>query len=304
MSAGTLLQRALARLAAALDRAGAGRVPGVRRVWALLHRAAFRGGERCVVANGMPIWIDTRDRVIAARLVGDGVWEPEETAAFVAHVGPGMCVFDVGANVGYYTLLAARAVGASGRVFAFEPEPRNFALLSRSVAGNGFVNVRLHNAAVSSGPGSARLHLDDANFGAHSFELGSVRTSSGRSVEVDAVALDGFLEEARDSAAGILVKIDVQGAEALVVEGARGLLALPRVTVFLELWPEALERSGADPARLLDDLAALGFAFEDVGAPAAARRPLGREEILAACRTRAQAWMNLLLTKARGKISP
>jgi len=289
--------RHLSRLVAALDRAGVARVPGARRAWGFLHGLVFRGGERRIVVNGMPMWVDTRDRVIATRLLGEGVWEPAETAAFVARVGAGMCVFDVGANIGYYTLLAARAVGAAGAVYAFEPEPRNFALLSRNVAENGFTNVRLFNAAVSSRPGSARLHLDDANFGAHSFEAGSVRTSSGRFVDVDAVSLDGFAEKARVFAAGVVVKVDVQGAEAFVVAGGHGLLALPGVTVFLELWPEALERASADPARVLADLEGLGFSFEDVGLPESERRPLRPAEILETCRTRTQTWMNLLLTK-------
>ncbi len=297
MLPGTLLQRPLARLVAALDRAGVARVPGARRAWAFLHGLVFRSGERRIVVNGMPMWVDTRDRVIATRLVGEGVWEPAETAAFRARAREGMCVFDVGANIGYYTLLAARAVGPSGAVYAFEPEPRNFELLARNVAENGFTNVRLFNAAVSSRPGSARLHLDDANFGAHAFEAASVRTSSGRSIDVAAVTLDGFAGDARGFPAGVLVKVDVQGAEALVVAGGRGLLALPGVSLFLELWPVALERAGADPARLLADLEGLGFSFEDVGVPEKDRRPLGPAEILEACRTRTQAWMNLLLTK-------
>ncbi len=297
MLPGTLHQRPLARLVAVLDRAGVARVPGARRAWAFLHGLVFRGGERRIVVNGMPMWVDTRDRVIATRLLGEGVWEPAETAAFLARVHEGMCVFDVGANIGYYTLLAARAVGPSGAVYAFEPEPRNFELLARNVAENGFTNVRLFNAAVSSRAGSARLHLDDANFGAHAFEAASVRTSSGRSVDVEAVTLDGFAREARGFAPGVLLKVDVQGAEALVVAGGRELLALPGVAMFLELWPVALERAQADPAGLLAELERLGFSFEDVGVPESDRRPLRPAEILHACRTRSQAWMNLLLTK-------
>ena len=291
------IQRTFARLVAALDRWDVGRVPWARRVWAFLHRFAFPAGERRLVVDGMPMWVDTRDRVIATRLLGDGIWEPSETVAFLAHAREGMCVFDVGANIGYYTLLAARAVGPTGVVYAFEPEPHNFALLARNVAENGFKNVRLVNAAVSSREGVTRLCLDDANFGAHSFEAGSVRTFSGRSLEVSTVSLDAFAGEAHDRDAGVLVKVDVQGAEALVVEGGRRLLALPGVTVLLEVWPEALERAGADVARHLAGLEGLGFAFEDAGIPEAERRRLRTAEILEICRSRPQGWMNLLLTK-------
>jgi FkbM family methyltransferase len=291
------IQRLLARLVAAFGRWGVARVPGARPAYALIHRLVFPGGDQRVVVNGMPMWVDTRDRVIATHLLGDEVWEPRETAAFLSHAREGMCVFDVGANIGYYTLLAARAVGYSGRVYAFEPEPLNFTLLTRNVAENGFTNVRLVNAAVSNRKGLTRLHLDDANFGAHSFEAGSVRTSSGLSVEVETVRLDDFADVARSFEAGILVKVDVQGAEALVVEGGRGLLALPRVAVFLELWPAGLERAHAEPGQLLATLEALGYTFEDVGVPESERRPLRTAEILETCRRRPQKWMNLLLKK-------
>jgi len=293
------LQRVFSRTAAGLSGrlAWIARIPGARQAYALVHRLVFPGGERRVVANGLPMWVDTRDRVIATHLLGEGVWEPSETAAFLAHLREGMCVFDVGANIGYYTLLAARAVGSSGRVWAFEPEPHNFALLTRNVTENGFANVRLINAAVSDRAGVLRLHLDDANFGAHSLEVGSVRTSSGRSVEVETVFLDRFAEEASTFEAGVLVKVDVQGAEALVVEGAQRLLGLPNVTLFLEIWPEALERAQADAGRLLAALEDLGFRFEDVEAPESARRALRPAEILETCRARTQNWMNLLLTK-------
>jgi hypothetical protein len=150
---------------------------------------------------------------------------------------------------------------------------------------------------VSNRTGRETLHLDGANFGAHSFELASLRTPSGLFVEVDAVPLDRFVDEARTFEAGVVVKIDVQGAEALVVEGARELLGHAGVTVFLEFWPEALERAHADPARVLLDLEDLGFRFEDVDLPESSRRPLRPLEILETCRTRSQTWMNLLLTK-------
>ena len=296
MSAGTGIQRAFSQLAVALSRAGVARVPGARQAYALLHRLVFPGGERRIVVNGMPMWVDTRDRVIATHLLGDEVWEPLETAAFLAYAQEGMCVFDVGANIGYYTLLAARAVGPSGRVYAFEPEPHNFELLTRNVAENGFTNVRPVNAAVSNRAGVVRLHLDDANFGAHSFDPGSVRNSSGRSVEAETVQLDDFADEAR-AFAGVLVKVDVQGAEGLVVEGGRRLLGLPKVTAFMEFWPEALARAQADAARVLADLENLGFRFEDIESPEAKRRSLRPAEILETCRGPTQSWMNLLLTK-------
>lgn len=266
-------------------------------MYARLHGIVFSEGEQRIVANGMPMWVDTRDRVLSTHLVGEEIWEPSETAAFLAHVREGMCVFDIGANMGYYTLLAARAVGLSGRVYAFEPEPHNFELLTRSIAENGFTNVQPVRAAVSNRAGAALLHLDIANFGAHSFQADSVPTPSGRSMEVETVRLDDFAERTQSFEAGVVVKIDVQGAEALVVEGGSRFFALPRIIVFMEFWPEALARAGTDAARLLAALEGFGFRFEDVEAPEADRRPLRSVEILETCHKRMHPWMNLLMTK-------
>ena len=291
------VQRVFSRLVAAFSRIGVERVPGARLTYALLHRVVFSGGEERIVSNGMPMWVDTRDRVLSTHLFGEEIWEASETAAFLAQVRAGMCVFDIGANMGYYTLLAARAVGPSGLVYAFEPEPHNFELLTRNIAENGFTNVRPVRAAVSNNAGAVTLHLDRANFGAHSFEAGSVPTPSGHSVEVETVRLDDYVEQARAFETGIVVKIDVQGAEALVVEGGSRFFALPQIVVFLEFWPAALARAGGDAARLLADLEVFGFRFEDADAPETERRGLRSAEILETCRTRMHPWMNLLMTK-------
>jgi FkbM family methyltransferase len=294
---GSPLQKCFSRFVAALSRIGAERVPGARPLYAWLHRRVFPGGALRIVANGMPMWVDTRDRVLSTHLLGEEIWEPAETAAFLSHAREGAWVFDVGANIGYYTLLGARAVGPSGLVHAFEPEPHNYEFLARNVAENGFGNVRPHNVAVSNVAGTMRLHLDDANFGAHSFEADSVPTPSGRSVDVLTVRLDDFAEEAARVETGILVKIDVQGAEGLVVEGGRRFFALPRITVIMEFWPVALARAGADARGLLEVLGGLGFTIQDAEAPLAERRPLSPAEILETCRTRMHPWMNLLMSK-------
>ena len=133
--------------------------------------------------------------------------------------------------------------------------------------------MALVDAAVSNRAGRTSLHLDGANFGAHSFEAGSLRTPTGRFVDVDAVPLDRFVDEARAFEAGVVVKVDVQGAEALVVEGARDLLGLPGVTVFLEFWPEALERAHADPRAASRGPGGPRVPFEDVGSPEAETPP-------------------------------
>jgi FkbM family methyltransferase len=116
-------------------------------------------------------------------------------------------VLDIGANIGYFTLLFARIVGPTGSVYAFEPEPRNFELLSKNVEINSYQNVTLVPKAVSNCRGSGELHLCDTNPGMHS--LYSLSKST-RSVDVDIIRLDDYF--ANYDGKIRFVKIDIEGA--------------------------------------------------------------------------------------------
>lgn len=227
-------------------------VPGAHR----LHRQLYqrvRPVEIVVSVNGFSMVVDPRDEVLGAHLIHGKAWEPYETELFTESITPGMVVVDVGANIGYYTLLAARAVGPEGRIVAFEPDPLNFELLSRNVASNGFADrVILMQCAITDHNGSVTLFHDRDNFGAHSFAEENLASSG--SVEVSCSTLAQVLD-----AHGIdcvdLLKMDVQGAEGLVFDGARGVLTRNSVRVFMEYWPTGLRHVGTDPVQLLRMLA-------------------------------------------------
>ena len=144
-----------------------------------------------------------------------GRYEPQQSALFERTLKPGDTVFDVGAHAGYYTLLASRLVGPEGHVFAFEPNPRNLACLRRHVRLNRCDNVTVVEAAVARHTGAMRF---DTSRGS-----GRGRLCADGAAEVATVSLDQFAEER-----GIvpsLIKIDVEGSEVEVLEGARRLLA-------------------------------------------------------------------------------
>src|SRR5690242_7217517 len=92
-------------------------------------------------------------------LLRKGDWEPFETRIVTLALQPGDVVVDDVANIGYYTLLFSRAVGETGKVYAFEPDPDNYAFLERNVAANGCPNVTLVPEAVSDRTGELRLYL-------------------------------------------------------------------------------------------------------------------------------------------------
>jgi FkbM family methyltransferase len=159
-----------------------------------------------------------------------GLYEPEETELLRKIIRKGAVVVDVGANIGWYTLLSAHLAGETGKIVAFEPEPSAFSLLSKSVKRNGFENVFLFNNCVSDMEGTRKLWLSKGNLGGHSI----VRRASEESVDVEAVTLDTCLSKLEIQIVDLL-KIDVEGAEPEVLEGALNYLLSSKIrNIFLE----------------------------------------------------------------------
>jgi FkbM family methyltransferase len=215
-----------------------------------------------IEAQGLQWQLDSRDEVVTRTLITYGAWEPEESALILAQVRPGAVVVDIGANFGYHTLLAARAVGPSGHVFAFEPSPRNFTLLSTHLRLNAIGNVTAEPLAVADRPGTMTLFLSEGNFGAHSLAAGNVLSGEAGSTDIAVTTLDAYFAS-RPGVTIDLIKMDAQGAEGLIIAGARQtLLGSPRLVVIFEFWPLGLEALGTPPASLLTDLGALGFRLQ------------------------------------------
>lgn len=153
----------------------------------------------------------------------NGTYEREQTALFEQLLRPGATVLDVGANVGYYTLLASVLVGDAGRVHAFEPEPRNAGFLRDHVRINRRGNVTVQQAAVSDRAGTARFDFGSGSGTGHLADAGAI--------EVRTLRLDDHCAE--HGLAPSAIKIDVEGAEMSVLQGARETLARHRPLLFL-----------------------------------------------------------------------
>jgi FkbM family methyltransferase len=194
----------------------------------------------------------------AALIYYQGLSEPDTADLLRALLGPGMVFVDVGAHIGEYTLLGARRVGDTGEVHAFEPDPRAHAVLVENVRLNRLSRVVTRPWAVSEAEGEAelRLHAEPA-LSALATPLSPVGPA-GESRRVPRVTLDGYIGERRLD----VVKIDVEGAEMLVVRGARRLLARPAaeapVLVF-ECAGHNYARFGYAPADLFRLLAGHGY---------------------------------------------
>jgi FkbM family methyltransferase len=187
-----------------------------------------------------------------ARMSDDGSWadlfflqyeSPALAPVLEAFLGSGSTFVDVGANIGVYTAWASRCVGSSGRVFAFEPVPATRLHLDRVVALNSLGNVRVVPKALGAGPGTVSLWVVPHASGLTS-AIAPVDESSARPVEVPLSTLDDELSAAGGSSPA-LVKIDVEGFEMAVLEGAvRTLAADDGPAVVFETQHEMLDRAG------------------------------------------------------------
>lgn len=189
------------------------------------------------------------DWAVGARIALKRSYEPYVTAVLQEQIKPGMVVIDVGANIGYYTLLAARLVGPTGMVVAFEPGPANTELIHRNLVLNQFTNVRILPVAVSDVPDMVGFGMDDSN--------GSITSGAQAQFQVPAVPLDQAL--AREPRID-LIKIDIEGAEGRALRGMARILTQHRPLVCCEFSPGRLPRiSGVQPEEYLDSWRTHGY---------------------------------------------
>lgn len=211
--------------------------------------------------DGMRLHLPLHDEGVADALRMDGTFEKEESAVFREKIKPGMTVLDVGANIGYYSVLASRLVGPQGKVLAFEPEPLNFELLIRNIVDNKCRNVTAWPYAVGTSLGFADLNLAwPASTGSHSIAI-HPEGGSGH-MRVVTVALDDFLEPSLWPDA---MKMDIEGAELLALAGMEKILAHRKLkTIFIECVPEFLASMGKRKEDLTGLLARHGFQFQPI----------------------------------------
>lgn len=186
-----------------------------------------------------------------------GSIEPDVTPVFLdqlRRLARDSAFVDVGANRGYYTLIAAR----SHRVFAFEPNAEPLADLEASLKFNEFNNVTVVQAAVSDLSGTGQLHLHESVSELSS--LAQVHDDLDSQVEVKTVTLDDYFAEHHGVSIG-LIKMDIQGAELLALRGATGILERFHPALIIEEWPYGAAGFGYKISDLKGLLAEFGYSF-------------------------------------------
>ncbi|WP_338677572.1 FkbM family methyltransferase [Streptomyces sp. SCSIO 30461] len=207
---------------------------------------------------GARVAVDTQD-LIQRYLYLFGVWEPHMTGWLRRRLRPGDTYIDVGANIGYYTLLAAHLVGNGGQVVAVEASPVFHRLLLRNVALNEYGNVRAINGAVSDKEETLKFVLaSSANMGANSIVPYEGQAES--TFEAVARPLPDLLTEDEIRRARV-IKVDVEGAEGSVVRGMSAMLPLlrPDAEITVEVTPDRMAQLGDSAEELMETLSAHGF---------------------------------------------
>jgi FkbM family methyltransferase len=226
----------------------------------LLSRLVPRQGERTARVFGYRMRLDLTEHI--QRMIYLGAFEREETRLVLRWLRPGMTVVDVGANVGYYALLAASRVGPRGRVFAVEPSPVAARRLERTIRENRLANVRLFPFALGERCGEASLGEPPPDN-----HTPSLLNSNGRGVmTVPIRTLDDCLEEWQVDGIDLL-KVDIEGYEPFMLAGGRRALARGRVRALLCEFNDPWLRVAGSSSQSLYEMIT-GWGFRDV-----AKRP-------------------------------
>lgn len=234
----------------------------MRAAWKTLFYLVGPQARFAMRTSDYRLWVDPKKRKdIARTILHRGQYEPIETAIMRRHLRPGMTMLDIGANIGHYAMVAAGAVGADGTVVAFEPEPENFTALQANLALNALAQARAENLALGAAEGELTLYRDEANRGGHSLAQGNVQRA-GQGTRVRVSTLDAYAAAHLSASRVGFIKMDVQGAEAQVIAGARALLARDRPVLLMEFWPHGIRGMAGDPMALIAELLGLGYALQ------------------------------------------
>lgn len=239
---------------------------------------------------GYSLYVRTPDRLAAALLCKYSMASSLEAELYRARIKPGMTVLEIGANVGFFTLLFSGLAGEQGRVLAFEPDPSNFRLLEKSAAESGRANITCRQAAVSDRSGTLKLFISEENRGDHRvYDCGDGRGC----VDVQAASIDEVLGA---GGRADFIKMDIQGAEYRALLGMeRTVRNSPGLAMLCEFSPGLIRKAGDSPAALLEKLSEYGFGLSYLDEGSHSLRTASPAELLALCP--GEKYLNLLLEK-------
>lgn len=229
-------------------------IRGLKKLSKRLVFTAVQSNEKMLIkVHGIPFYIRPTPASIQEYILQP--YEPYTTELFLRALKPGAVVVDIGAQFGYYSLLAAKVVGPKGRVFAFEPALSNFEILNQNIQINDYADI-IHpiQKAVGDKPTVATffLYMDSDSHGLFRHPQAAVKEK----IFVECITIDEFLGgQPLD-----VVKMDIEGNEPYALEGMKQTIEeSTNLILFTELAPLFLRRAGVEPKDYLLQLEKLGF---------------------------------------------
>lgn len=204
--------------------------------------------------DGHTVSVDPIDFGVSFELESTGEYEVASMNYCKSVLKPGMTFVDVGANIGLFSLMAARQVGEAGKVFSFEPGAGNCALLRKNMEQNGYKCVTAVQKAVSDYSGSCTLFQSGFNTADHRiYDVSKGRTQ----VQIECVSLDDHFPAGTHID---MIKMDIEGAEGAGVRGMERILQEnKKIQLLIECWPSMLKKAGTDAMELFGSIEKKGF---------------------------------------------
>ena len=263
----SILSSALERISKGFVVIGVGKIPGVKRAYGLLNELIWLWPSKSIIEiQGSKMYVNVHDKNLSMRRTFRAyalarVHEESTTELFKKVVKEGDVVVDLGANLGYFTLLAAKLVGRRGKVYAFEPEPTNYNYLLKNIELNGYDNVLAIPKAASDKSGKVKLYICPYDSGHHTInQYGGIKAykpdfAGDRKdfVEIETVTLDEFFKGTKQPIS--VIKMDVEGAEMLALSGMdRVVKESENLKMFVEFFPLLIKEMGGSPEEFIRKL--------------------------------------------------
>lgn len=206
----------------------------------------------------LKLLVSSKDSGMGLMLRTKGVFEPLQSKLFIKSIKNGDTVFDVGANNGYYTVLASKLVGKNGKVYAFEPDPQSLKLIYKNLKLNNCKNVTVIESALGNKKGKLALSQDTSNPGESSLS----HKNNGKNIMVDVTTLDNFIKIRKIKKID-LMQMDVEGSEVNVLRGSVGSIQNNKIVkIITECNPSALKKFGESKISLCSFLKGSGLKIE------------------------------------------
>lgn len=203
------------------------------------------------LSNGQKMLVYSQDVCSGISLILTGTYEPVTTKLFLENIKAGDVILDIGANNGYYSLLAANKAGNNGSVFAFEPDENNIKLLKKNIVLNKITNIKVEEVAVADKNGSIQFSSNSIHTGKSTI----VVDEKVNSKTVRGITLDSFIKNKKIN----VIIMDIEGAELLALKGAKKTVLKNDLTLFFEYNPKSIKSFGYKPNELIKYIYELGF---------------------------------------------